>query len=177
MPNIIELIPKVVNMADSLGFNLKKARENIGLTQPQLADKIGTIQSTISKWENDKAHPLREYWPLLTKTLDLPDGFFDRKWQPPVSPFSIDDVMREWNGMKERIKALEKNQAPSISTLLPLEVVQNWNKAGPTIQSIVLYLLSGESEYKQNLAPEPKSLLESLVPYVDRTPWRFSIGE
>lgn len=169
MPNIIELIPKVVNMADSLGFNLKKARENIGLTQPQLADKIGTIQSTISKWENDKAHPIREYWPLLTKTLDLPDGFFDRKWQPPVSPFSIEDVMREWNGMKERIKALEKIQAPSFQYSSNPVLQKLWpilQTADPAIQRACLYLCSGLEEdaleMEQTVRDETKHLRAHL---------------
>jgi ribosome-binding protein aMBF1 (putative translation factor) len=36
-----------------IGFLLKEARENSGLTQQQLADKVGTTKSYISKIENN----------------------------------------------------------------------------------------------------------------------------
>lgn len=35
-----------------LGVLLKMQRENSGITQEELADKIGTKKSTISRWEN-----------------------------------------------------------------------------------------------------------------------------
>ena len=45
----------VVLMAklDSIGYLLKEARENSGLTQQELADKSGTTKSYISKIENN----------------------------------------------------------------------------------------------------------------------------
>ena len=38
------------------GDNIKKTREKAGLTQQQLADKLGITQSAIAKFENDKTN-------------------------------------------------------------------------------------------------------------------------
>lgn len=112
MRNIVELIPRMTIVADFLGFNLELARESKGLTQSQLAEKVGTIQSTISKWENEKAHPPKEYWEILTNILDLPDGFFQREWHKPVGTYDLDEVLKEWKTMAGRMERLEQRFGP-----------------------------------------------------------------
>lgn len=42
----------------SLGENLKKYRKESGLTQSQLADKIGANQTEVHRWESGKSLPL-----------------------------------------------------------------------------------------------------------------------
>ena len=41
-----------------LGQNIRKQRELAGLTQEQLADKLGYDRSTVAKWENGSKEPL-----------------------------------------------------------------------------------------------------------------------
>lgn len=41
----------------NLGENIKKAREAAGLTQGELAEKLGTTQIAISRWENNNRTP------------------------------------------------------------------------------------------------------------------------
>jgi len=50
------------------GSNLKYYREKCGLTQKQLADKIGYTEKSISKWENENGLPTLE---ILTRLADL----------------------------------------------------------------------------------------------------------
>ena len=40
-----------------IGNRLKNARKNIGMTQEQVAEKIGVSRQTISNWENNKSYP------------------------------------------------------------------------------------------------------------------------
>lgn len=41
----------------SFGQNLKNLREQCGVSQRELAEKIGTTQPRVSEWENDKVEP------------------------------------------------------------------------------------------------------------------------
>lgn len=41
----------------SFGQNLKSLREQCGISQQELADKIGTTQPRVSECENDKVEP------------------------------------------------------------------------------------------------------------------------
>ncbi len=40
-----------------IGNRLKNARKKIGMTQEQVAEKIGVSRQTISNWENNKSYP------------------------------------------------------------------------------------------------------------------------
>ena len=51
---------------------LKIARIRAGLTQVQLAAKLGTDQAMVSNWENGKQTPSRKYAQLLSDLLDVP---------------------------------------------------------------------------------------------------------
>lgn len=41
----------------NLGENIKKARKASGITQKQLADKIGAYQKDVSRWEKGEHTP------------------------------------------------------------------------------------------------------------------------
>ena len=40
-----------------LGKNIKKLREKLGLSQEELAQKIGMHSNTIARWERDEVDP------------------------------------------------------------------------------------------------------------------------
>jgi len=50
---------------------LKKLRKSTGLSQPQLAKKIGVANSTISFWENGITKPKGSYIIILAKFFDV----------------------------------------------------------------------------------------------------------
>ncbi len=56
------------------GENFKKIRLQCGLTQQQVADKLGIRQSNVSDWEIDKSRPEYEHLIELSKIYDVTVG-------------------------------------------------------------------------------------------------------
>lgn len=50
-------------------MNIKKAREKAGLTQQELADKLGIGQSAVAMWESQGFLPRTDKLPALAKIL------------------------------------------------------------------------------------------------------------
>ena len=50
-------------------MNIKKLREIAGMTQNQLAEQMGVMQTAVSNWENEVALPKARQLPLLAKVL------------------------------------------------------------------------------------------------------------
>ena len=53
------------------GDNFKKIRIQCGLTQQQVANKLGIRQSNVSDWEMDKSRPEYENLIKLAKLYDV----------------------------------------------------------------------------------------------------------
>ncbi|APM41325.1 hypothetical protein BS101_18390 [Clostridium kluyveri] len=56
----------------SVGKNIKKYRKSKNLTQKQLAQKIGVIPVTITRYENNKREPNIDTLNEIAKALDVP---------------------------------------------------------------------------------------------------------
>ncbi len=63
----------------TLGERIRNARATRGLTQEDVADKIGVLANTVSRWERDVCPPrgvakkwLRRHWPEVF-SADEPD--------------------------------------------------------------------------------------------------------
>ena len=54
----------------NLGKNIKTLRKQVGITQTELADKLGVTEQTVSKWENDKCYPDVSLLPLLANIFN-----------------------------------------------------------------------------------------------------------
>lgn len=62
----------------TFGENLKRERKLCGLTQQELADKIGIKQQQLSQWECNKFEPTVSSIVTLAKALDVSfDDLFD----------------------------------------------------------------------------------------------------
>lgn len=62
----------------SFGENLKYERKIAGLTQQQLADKMGIKQQQLSRWERDEIEPAVSSIVAIAKALDVNyDDLFD----------------------------------------------------------------------------------------------------
>lgn len=55
----------------TVGEKIKKRRQEIGLTQDELAYKCNVSRQTVYKWENDIALPETNNLPILVSLLDL----------------------------------------------------------------------------------------------------------
>lgn len=62
----------------TFGENLKRERKLCGLTQQELADKIGIKQQQLSQWESNKFEPTVSSIVALAKALNVSfDDLFD----------------------------------------------------------------------------------------------------
>lgn len=73
-----------------LGQRLRRAREDLGLSQEKLAELLGSNQERISDYERGKTLPKMELLLKLTHVLRCPAGFFfprgsrwPRRWARP----------------------------------------------------------------------------------------------
>jgi transcriptional regulator with XRE-family HTH domain len=53
-------------------MKIRELRENMGLTQQQLASRCGVAQSVVSAWEAEINLPRTKQLPHLAKILDVP---------------------------------------------------------------------------------------------------------
>lgn len=65
----IDKVDKYIDKTEVTTVNIKKAREKAGLTQQELADKLGVGQSAVAMWESQKALPRTDKLPVLAKVL------------------------------------------------------------------------------------------------------------
>ena len=56
---------------NTFGENLKYERKVAGLTQKQLAEKMGIKQQQLSRWEKDKIEPAVSSIVAIAKALDV----------------------------------------------------------------------------------------------------------
>jgi len=55
-----------------LGTRIRKAREKCGLTQGQLANRIGVKRTSIERWETDQSVPRINKLTMMSGVLDVP---------------------------------------------------------------------------------------------------------
>ena len=58
-------------MNETIGQRIKNKRKRLGLTQEDLAQKIGVSFQAVSKWENDSSLPDVGIFNLVSKSLDM----------------------------------------------------------------------------------------------------------
>lgn len=63
------------NYLQAFGQRVKSARESIGLSQQDLADKVFTSKSMISSYENGLSDPRQSMIPLLSEALNVSIGW------------------------------------------------------------------------------------------------------
>ena len=61
---------------EKLGKNVKKAREKLGLTQEELAEKVGIHVSYVSRIERGKVNPSYDILENLAKVLKVKSSDF-----------------------------------------------------------------------------------------------------
>ncbi len=70
-----------------IGKIIKEKREELGLTQNEIADYLSISPQSISKWEREIAEPSIEYLPKLAKIFECPiEDFFE------LDKYSVDNL-------------------------------------------------------------------------------------
>lgn len=131
-----------------IGKRLKKSRISAGLTQQQLAEKIGISRSTISKYELNKAQPSLKVKAKLCLCLDNCADFLlatksqkDNKVSAYSQPFSpeemsnITELIKEWASEEYVLFSNRKNKNYAF-----LELQKALNKSLPkTVTEALVY--------------------------------------
>lgn len=80
-----------------IGANLKTARENMGLSQTQLGEMLGTTQNTVWRWENDRITPDDDTKLKLAQILNVSVAYLmgESDILTPKGENSIDKMLSE----------------------------------------------------------------------------------
>lgn len=103
----------------NVGFVIKQARMQKGLTQEQLAEKVGVKKSAVAKWENGRVSEIkRSNLKMLAEALDLnPNQLLGNDEEKPTAQ---DDGLSE-----AKRKLIEKiKKFPEDQVLLLLQVAE-----------------------------------------------------
>lgn len=76
----------------SFANKLKTYRNNMELTQDELAEKIGVSQKTISSWEVGRSEPTMKEFKRLCKLFDCTLADLSDTKERPVGDISMEDI-------------------------------------------------------------------------------------
>lgn len=84
-------------MGKTMGIKIKDLREKAGMTQTELANKLGVSKSVISAYENGIRNPSFKMLPLLAQVFNVTELYFFEKgeWQAPSYTVDISDLNKE----------------------------------------------------------------------------------
>ena len=86
-------------MEHTLGKRIMAARKKLGLTQDQLAERLGVTAQAVSKWENDQSCPDITMLPKLAELFNIStDELLGRTPPPPVYEAEVVDDERDAEG-------------------------------------------------------------------------------
>ncbi len=102
-----------------LAANIQKYRKKAGLTQEELADKLGVTFQAVSKWENAKSAPDILFLPTLADLFDCYiDELFSREVKTEIHydhcaelPWNDDDVIRILQTKGKKILKVQENNS------------------------------------------------------------------
>ncbi len=77
-------------MGISIGTKIKNLREKAGMTQTELASKLGLSKSIVSAYEKGIRNPSFKILPQLAKTFNVTELYFFEKGEWQNQPVTID---------------------------------------------------------------------------------------
>ena len=81
---------------DTLGKRIAYHRKTLGLTQEQLAEKLGVTAQAVSKWENDQSCPDIGILPQLAEIFGVTtDALLGREAPAKLAEVVTEEVIRE----------------------------------------------------------------------------------
>lgn len=88
-----------------VGEKIKKARLEKGLTQKEIAQKIGISQPTYTQWENGTRNPKRETLIKIATALDVPIALLydDYVFKDPYEGMTEEERRREQERMRKQL--------------------------------------------------------------------------
>jgi transcriptional regulator with XRE-family HTH domain len=112
----------MARMPDTFGGRISYLRRHLGLTQYQLAQKVGVREPDIGRWENDENFP-REQWKFIAladalgTTVDYLFGrVSDEAAGAPAPPDRADLFPENTDPRRRRARGARRANGPSGST-------------------------------------------------------------
>ena len=126
-------------MKDSLGAMIATLRKDKGLTQAQLADRMGVTDKAVSKWERDLSCPDVSSIPRLAEVLGISvEQLMQGKKPVPQDPDSPRAIFK----LILKVVPLAMGVAVvALSAMHKLEVSSALTMLGLGMASLALYLL------------------------------------
>lgn len=112
-------------MEQSIGKRIASLRKDKGLTQEELAEKLGISGQAVSKWENDQNYPDISILPQLARLLGVTvDELLSGKQENgPVVQLLPEDKRKDMKDMMLRIE-VDSADGDRVRVNLPLALVQ-----------------------------------------------------
>ena len=109
----------------TIGKNIKRLRQNKGLTQEQLGEILGLTGQAVSKWENDQTCPDIASLPKLAKILGVTvDELLSGKEEnAPVARVLEPEARKELKDMMLRI-VVDETYGDHVKVNIPMALVQ-----------------------------------------------------
>jgi transcriptional regulator with XRE-family HTH domain len=130
---------------NTIGKIIKKARLDMGLTQEELANKVGVQKSAIAKWENGRVSEIkRSNLKALADALGLNPNVLLGESEPHVTVLP-----------KILPSAHAKTPALALDEQCLVDIYRELNQDGKTALVEYAELISSSDKYKKALSSEP----------------------
>lgn len=96
---------QVVVLQPNIGSSIKSAREKVGMTQKELAEKMGTTPQNISQYERNIRNPKLETRERLAEAMGLSSDTFLITYNEPQIARELEQFLED--AMKRRLSELE----------------------------------------------------------------------
>lgn len=124
-----------------IGEKIKEVRKRQGLTQRELAEKMGTTQQNLAQYESGKRYPKLVTIEKIASALKVPlNTLLDGNWQPYTK--EITDSLDTVTEAIEQVTALGDD-------MMQDKIIENFNKVSPEGKQKIF-------EYSQDISENPK---------------------
>ena len=110
-------------MEQTIGKRIAQLRKDKGMTQEDLAQRMGVSPQAVSKWENENACPDISLLPLLAKQLDVSvDELLSGKTAPAVT-IVPEEQRKDLKDLMLRV-VVDTEKGDKVRVNLPMSLVQ-----------------------------------------------------
>lgn len=94
---------------------IKRLRDRLGLTQVDLADRLGVSYPTINRWENGKSRPSQLSWSQIRRLAGEEDD--ESVAEPEPAPYTAEPPILDFTAQSDLVRALVEGERLSFGHL------------------------------------------------------------